>query len=115
MAETDHPASVRALQDHERSLWILGVLAFGVGDVLTTLAGLRIDGVTEASPVAAATLDAYGFWGMVGAKLLALSLLAGFWRATPEPHAVGVPLGLALLGVIVVGWNSVVVLVAVLG
>jgi hypothetical protein len=28
---------------------------------------------------------------------------------------VGVPLGLALLGVIVVGWNSVVVLVAVLG
>lgn len=110
MAETERLTHPRT----EQSLWVLGLLTFGVGDILTTAVGLGVGGVTEASPVGAVTLDYYGLPGMVTAKLLAVSVLAGLWRVTPRPHAVGVPLGLALLGAAVVGWNTVVVLAAIL-
>ena len=95
-------------------LWGLSLLFFCVGDLVTTHAGLSIHGVIEAGPVVAPVLREYGIAAMVGLKAATMVLFYGLALALPDPHAVGVPLGLTLVGVFVTGWNLLVISVAVL-
>ena len=94
------------------SLWALALLSFGVGDLATTLAGLAIPGVTEVGPVAGLLFRAFGIPGVVTLKVGALVGFYAFWRVTPRPYAVGVPLGLVVVGITVTCWNLVVIGVA---
>ena len=98
----------RLFEDTQRRLWAVTLLFFCVGDVVTTHVGLSMHGVVEAGPLVAPVLREYGLVAMVGLKGVTVGLFYGVSRLLPEPHAVGVPLGLALLGVIVTGWNLVV-------
>ncbi|MFW6320389.1 MAG: hypothetical protein ACOC0Z_00945 [Halohasta sp.] len=102
-------SSIARLLDRQPTLWLLVVASFGVGDLVSTVVGLRLPGVVEAGPVAAPVFDRYGLAGMVGLKLVTIVAGYGCWRALPAPHRVGVPLGLAVVGVAVTGWNTVVV------
>lgn len=93
-------------------LWLVAFVFFGVGDVATTALGLTIEGVVEISPTVGPHLVAYGIGAMVALKL---ALFAGaflLWRYVPRPHCLGIPLGLALVGVGVTGWNLGVIVVA---
>lgn len=101
-------ASPRAL------LWVVVLVFFCVGDVLTTHVGLSVDGVVEAGPVVAPLLRAYGLAGMVGLKTATVGLFYGVARLLPEPYSIGVPLGLALVGVFVTVWNLFVLYLGVL-
>jgi Zn-dependent protease len=96
---------------HERRLWLWSAafLLFVVGDVVTTVVGLRSGYAAEVGPLVAPLVRRYGHVAMVGLKLLTLGLCGGLYRAAPVPHRVGVPLGLAVLGGLVSGWNLVVV------
>jgi hypothetical protein len=87
------------------ALWVVVLAFFCVGDVLTTRVGLSVDGVVEAGPVVAPLLRVYGLAAMVGLKGATVGLFYGVARLLPEPYSVGVPLGLALMGVFVTGWN----------
>lgn len=91
-------------------LWGLAVAGFVVGDVATTLAGLSTAGVVETGPVVGPLLCRYGV--AVIPLLKAVTVAAGYaaWRRLPSPHATGIPLGLALLGAVVTGWNLSVLL-----
>lgn len=95
-------------------LWIITVLFFVGGDVLTTTVGLLRGGVAEVGPLVAPLMAEYGLAVMVPMKVLALVVCVGLWRLAPDPHSVGVPLGLAVFGVLVTGWNVGVILVSVL-
>lgn len=95
-------------------LWGLTLLFFCVGDLVTTQVGLSMQGVVEAGPVVAPVLRAYGFAAMLGLKGATLGLFYGLSRLLPEPHSLGVPLGLSLLGLFVTGWNLVVLCLSAL-
>lgn len=97
----------------EAKLWGVTLLFFCVGDVVTTGIGLSMDGIVEAGPVVAPVLREYGLVAMLGLKAATVGLFYGLARLLPEPHSLGVPLGLALLGVFVTGWNLVVLALGV--
>lgn len=99
------PTAVDVLLDSERFLWLVAVAFFGIGDLLTTVAGLHLEQVIEAGPVVADVIAVHGVPAMVALKLAVFAICYGLWRVVPAPHRVGVPLGLAMLGVLVTIWN----------
>lgn len=112
-AEPSWPAdSPRSAAVH---LWPVAVLGFGVGDIVTTVVGLQLVGVVELNPLVIGLLRVSALGTMVGLKLLVLCGGYLLWRRLPRTSAVGVPLGLAVLGVVVTAWNLHVVLRAVAG
>ena len=96
------------------TLWWVTLLFFCVGDVVTTHVGLSIHGVVEMGPLVAPVLREHGVAAMVVLKGTTVGLFYVAAQAIPEPHAVGVPLGLAIVGVLVTGWNLVVICLGVL-
>lgn len=106
-------SSVAPLVDSQAALWAAGILFFGVGDLLTTAVGLQVGGVTERNVVPAFLIGQYGLGAMFGLKLLAFGGCYALWRVVRRPHRLGVPLGLALLGIVVTLWNLGILLVAV--
>lgn len=96
-------------------LWVLTASFFLVGDLVTTVAGLGVPGVVESNPVVGPAIVVHGLAAMVVLKLVTLSAGVVAWRVVPRPHALGVPLGLATLGVTATVWNAAVVATAVVG
>ncbi|MFB6157644.1 MAG: DUF5658 family protein [Haloferacaceae archaeon] len=95
-----------------RGLWVIAVLFFAVGDVATTLAGLQFGRVVEAGPVVAPLIEVHGAAAMVALKAATFGCCYALYRVAARPHGVGVPLGLAALGVLATGRNLVVLAVA---
>jgi hypothetical protein len=102
------------LDDTRRELWVLVLLFFCVGDLATTRVGLSVQGVVEAGPLVATVVRAYGLAGMIAVKAATVGLFYGADRLLPDPHALGIPIGLTLVGVLVTGWNLVVLGLGVL-
>lgn len=88
-----------------RRLWLLAALGFGVGDVVTTSIGLGMAGVVEANPLLLAAVQPLTLWSMIALKVAVFAGCYAFWKRMPRPHAVGVPLGLALAGFLVTARN----------
>jgi len=86
------------------TLWTTAIATWGIGDVITTQYGLE-RGVEEAHPVMAQVLDRYGTEGMIAVKLIALGVFLVLYFKLPKPNRLGVPIGLILLGVAIIGWN----------
>jgi len=105
LAARSWPPLPESLASRRALLWVLVLVFFCAGDLLTTHVGLSVRGVVEAGPVVAPLLRAYGLAGMVGLKAATVGLFYGVARLLPEPYSIGVPLGLALVGVSVTGWN----------
>lgn len=108
------PSAVTALVGSERLLWIVAIVFFGIGDLVTTGVGLHLEQVAEVGPVVGDVIVAYGTVAMVGLKLFVFGVGYALWRIVPAPHRVGVPLGLAVLGILVTIWNVGVLAVVVL-
>jgi hypothetical protein len=104
-SEPGRPSPAGALATGDRTCWALGVASFGVGDVATTAVGVGLVGLPEASPVAALAIAHQGLPALAALKVAALAGSYAVWRVVPAPHRVGVPLGLAVLGVAVTAWN----------
>lgn len=92
-------------------LWTMAIAFFGVGDLLTTAIGLSFQRPVEAGPMTAIAIDHYGLQIVVPLKLLTIALAYLLWRHTPSPQDIGVPLGLATLGVLVTLWNLTILVV----
>ena len=110
-----HPEGHWRLDSWDRELWLVSVLFFGVGDVLTTAVGLQIGGAVETNPVLSAAEGPALYLTMVGLKLLVFGGWYLLWRVTPAPYRVGAPLGLAILGVAATALNLVVMFTAIAG
>lgn len=100
------------LARYERELWLLTFAFFVFGDLITTVIGVASGQIAEAGPLGAPVVRQYGIPGMVTLKLSVLGLSYFGWRLVPDPERVGIPLGLASVGLLVTAWN-VVVLVSV--
>ena len=100
--------AVGPFDTYAAKLWVAAVLFFGVGDVATTAVGLSV-GAVEAHPIVGPFVEAYFLVAMVPLKILAFALCYGLWRLSPPSHRVGVPLGLASVGLIVSVWNVYVI------
>lgn len=102
------PGWLAVALDRQPVLWLLAVLFYGVGDTVTTFAGLRDGTIGEAGPVAARVL---GYGGIEGLMLLKLALFVvsfGVWYLARTPGRVAIPLALAVTGALVTSWNAVV-------
>jgi hypothetical protein len=114
MGQAEAPGVVRRLQLAQPWLWVVAVLAFGIGDIVTTTIGLRMTSVQEAGPLTSLFVDRYGLVSMVVVKSAVLGAFYGCWKITPRDYRVGIPLGLTILGLVAVWWNLMVKLVALL-
>jgi hypothetical protein len=92
----------------EYQLWRIVGLGFVVGDIVTTSIGLGLSGVTEGHPFAAHLFQYSVLGTMISLKVAVVGGCYLFWRWVPRPHCVGIPLGLAALGVLVTIWNLLV-------
>ncbi len=95
-------------------LWLLAIVFFGLGDLITTSIGISVVGVVEAGPVTAPLLQRYGLSAIVPLKSLVFGCGYLAWKFVPQPHCVGIPLALSLVGISVTGWNIHVLVLAVL-
>lgn len=92
-------------------LWILATIAYGVGDILTTLTILTVDlGIQEANLLIRHAFTHLGQWGVVGLKLgvfigaIALSVAAAeLWDDRDLYYAP--PIVLILMGTVVTANN----------
>ena len=109
----DASSPIDALNDLWPLWWHGAVAFFVVGDLATTLVGLRLRTVVEAGPVAARLVGGHGLWVILPLKLGVVAGLYALSRIVPRPHSVGVPLGLCALGVVVTVWNGAVIVAAV--
>lgn len=94
---------------NDEQVWAAAVGLFGVGDVLTTRRGLQVAGVEEVHPLSQVVLDVAGPAGMVAVKVVVLAAFYGIYLRAPSEWRVGVPLGLALLGSLIVLNNMAVI------
>lgn len=111
MAHLDSHRQSDAFGTLEARLWLGAILFFGVGDVVTTSVGLSAPGVREVG-LLRSVITRHGVVAVVTLKLLTFAACYLLWRAAPQPHAVGVPLGLVVLGIPVTGWNVAVLVLA---
>lgn len=100
---------IERLQYGRSILWLAAIAFFGVGDVLTTGIGLGMDGIREVGPLTSVVIEQYGLFSMVATKTGILCSSYALWTVTPRPSRIGIPLGLAGLGIAVVGWNLFVI------
>lgn len=106
--------SVVDLDSHEEHLWLVAGLGFVVGDMLTTSIGLGFVGVAEMHPIGA-RLFQYSIVGtMVALKIAVFGGCYLLWKHTPRPHCVGVPLGLAIFGILITFWNLYIIALVLL-
>ena len=92
----------------ELRLWGLALLLFGVGDLVTTVYFIAEFGAIETHPIGGPAIDALGFWALVPLKAIAFGVCYGLYRLSPREYAVGVPIGLILLGAYLSVWNTVI-------
>lgn len=109
-ATVDSPTGF--LDEYALEMWALALLLFVVGDVVTTGIGYRMEGVVEASPLPAILLSHFGVIALLGLKVLVVGVCYLLWVLVPREYAVGIPLGMALLGGVATGWNATVLLSA---
>lgn len=96
------------------SLWLIAIAFFGVGDLVTTVIGYSITGVTELSPVISVLLNQHALLTLTTLKTVVIGAFFAIWKYASLPYAVGIPLGLSILGVVVTLWNTSVILLALL-
>lgn len=96
------------------AVWLLALAGFVIGDVLTTAIGFSL-GAAEANVLPAwvfSQVDTTIGTGLVKVGWKALVFIGFLWLydRAPWPHRIGVPVGLALIGAVAVGWNVAVIL-----
>ena len=96
------------MPDLERRLWILAIALFGVGDLATTVYFIVEFGAVETHPIGGPAIDVLGFWALVPLKAIGIAVCYGLYRLAPREYAVGVPIGLILLGGYLSAWNTII-------
>jgi len=95
------------VQSWEVVWWLVAIATFGVGDGVTTVIGTRYAGLVERSPVVRRIAGRRpSIPALVGLKLLAFGAALVLSRVLlPSTHHAFVPLGIAVVGVGVTGFN----------
>lgn len=96
------------------ALWGLATLAYGVGDTVTTIYGIEVEGIVEHNPIVDVAVESLGLAGLVGIKLIAFFILLGLSlrasRVHSRVHYYWPPVVLAIAGTGLTVWNAVLIL-----
>jgi len=92
--------------------WRQAILWFGVGDLLTSIVGVASGLARESTPYIAALVLDVGVAGLVIAKTAGFVVGYLGWRLTPKPFDIGIPIGLAAIGLFLTIWNVYVLAIA---
>lgn len=101
---------VASARDRQALLWVLAVVAYGVGDSATTYLGLGSPTAVEGGPVAGPVMSTVGFEGLLAIKLVFFATFYGLWSVLRTPGRVAIPLAITTAGVLVTVWNALVLL-----
>lgn len=110
--ETATGSNTLELLEPPTGLWLLALLFFGIGDLVTTMLGLTVGSSTEANPIIAILVERFGVGVLVPVKMLFLGTIYLSWKRFPIPYPIAVPAALAVLGFVVTMWNTGVLLTA---
>ncbi|WP_436923759.1 hypothetical protein [Halosimplex amylolyticum] len=99
--------------DVTASTWAVALIAFGIFDVVLTTAAVGTGVAAEAHPLIREGIQRFGLVVLPVWKGILIASFYALYRATPRPYDVGVPLGLAIVGVAVGIWNVAVVVFAI--
>jgi len=91
----------------DKAVWIAVLIFFVVGDILTTYIGLSLPFIGEASPIAGPLYYSYGFLPLILLKVGFTGGMYLLWRQIDSLSRMGIPLGLALVGLFATVWNSI--------
>lgn len=82
--------------------------SFVVGDLITTYLGLYLypNRIVEDNAIPAVMINEFGLWSLIPIKIVIFSLFYLLYKISPNPHNIGVPIGLTAIGVVVTLWNS---------
>ena len=94
-----------SISTNESVFWIVAILFYGFGDIITTLAGLQIAGITEGGPLVALIVDQHGPGFIYVVKVTTIALFYLLWKVIPRPYRIGIPIGVSLVGIGVTVWN----------
>lgn len=89
----------------DRVLWALSIGLFGVADLASTIYFIGELGAIESHPVADVAIETLGLWILIPWKAAAIGLFYAAYRIVPNPHSLGIPIGLVLLGIVLTVWN----------
>lgn len=93
--------------DRTEVLWVLAFLLYGIGDTVTTLVGLRAEGIEEVGPVALYAMELGGDLGFFFLKIGFLSACFLVWWQLETHARVAIPLALIVAGAAVTTWNLI--------
>lgn len=99
-----------SITDNEQLFWISAILFYGFGDIVTTLVGLRLPGITEGGPFVTVIVDQHGPGFIYVVKVTTITLFYFLWRVTPRSYRVGVPIGVSIVGISTTIWNSALII-----
>lgn len=91
-------------------LWLSAIALFALGDAVTTHYGL-LWGAYEANSAVVSVVERAGVAGILAIKAVVCGGAYAAYRLLPSRHAVGIPMGLSLLGSAVVTWNLAILVV----
>jgi hypothetical protein len=100
----------RAVDRRDALAWTGAVAMFGVGDAVTTMVGLDA-GLVEANPAVVAALGHAHptLAALVAAKSTVIVAAAALWKRAVATQAYLIPASLAIMGALVVAWNTALV------
>lgn len=83
-------------------------MSFVIGDLLTTYIGLYYypNQIVESNPLPAYLINEFGLVSLLIVKVLIFSGFYILYKLTPNPHNIGIPIGLTSIGVAITGWNT---------
>ena len=93
--------------------WAAAVASFGVGDIVTTTIGVKRYGLPELNPLYAGLFDATGtvLPVLLVTKAVGFVLLFEVYRRM-DSHATAIPIGVALIGLLITTLNAAALFVA---
>ena len=96
-----------ALQSRLDQLWLLAIVLFVGGDIITTVIGLQL-GAVESNPLVDDALYEYGVPGMIALKTVAVAIIYGIGTITQKQLTAC--LTLLSISVLIVVWNTAIIL-----
>lgn len=104
-------AGIEIALEHQRLLWALAVLFYGIGDTVTTTIGLLwVDDAAEIGPIALVAIETAGMSGLLVLKVVFFAACFGLFYLLPSPTRVAIPLALTVMGIMVTAWNTIVII-----
>lgn len=96
---------------NSKIFWILGILLFGAGDIITTFFGIYIKNLGEINLIPSIILDKLGIQGLLLLKIITIYIFYILWRILPQKYRIGIPIGITITGTAIITHNLYILLI----